>query len=111
MYGRNLCRFRWINPRFLCRQKNGWNADAPVSVVSKAGMPDVIISQHTVASLADAALPHQGRPTIVTVGVGATSVLGANPGPGTSDVRHAAQRSEAPLTPPGPAPLPANLNA
>jgi uroporphyrin-III C-methyltransferase len=83
----------------------GWDADAPVCVVSKAGTPDVIISQHTVTSLADAALPHQGRPTIVTVGVGATSVIH------TTDVRHAAQRAGAPLTPPGPSPLTANLNA
>lgn len=49
----------------------GWPADAPVAVVSRAGWPDQITSDHGVDSLAEAALLHAGRPTVVTVGVGA----------------------------------------
>ncbi len=52
----------------------GWTADTPVLVVSRAGWPDQIASHHSVASLAEAALLHSGRPTVVTVGVGATAV-------------------------------------
>ncbi len=49
----------------------GWDARAPVSVVSRAGWPDQLHSDHTVANLARAAMLHSGRPTIVTVGAGA----------------------------------------
>lgn len=49
----------------------GWPADAPVSVVSRAGWPDMLHSQHDVARLAEAAVLHAGRPTVVTVGAGA----------------------------------------
>jgi uroporphyrin-III C-methyltransferase len=52
----------------------GWAAATPVLVVSRAGWPDQIASDHRVASLAEAALLHSGRPTVVTVGVGATAV-------------------------------------
>jgi uroporphyrin-III C-methyltransferase len=52
----------------------GWAAGTPVLVVSRAGWPDQIASDHSVASLAEAALLHSGRPTVVTVGVGATAV-------------------------------------
>jgi uroporphyrin-III C-methyltransferase len=55
----------------------GWAADAPVLVVSRAGWPDQMASDHNVASLAEAALLHSGRPTVVTVGVGATAVTRA----------------------------------
>jgi uroporphyrin-III C-methyltransferase len=55
----------------------GWASDTPVLVVSRAGWPDQIASDHSVASLAEAALLHSGRPTVVTVGVGATAVTGA----------------------------------
>ncbi len=58
----------------LTLQTAGWSSDTPAFVVSKAGMPDVISSQHTVASLGDASRLHAGRPTVVTVGVGATVV-------------------------------------
>ncbi|MEP7295144.1 MAG: uroporphyrinogen-III C-methyltransferase [Burkholderiales bacterium] len=51
--------------------KAGWVGDAPVSVVSRAGWPDQIHSDHTVATLGRAALLHAGRPTVVTVGAGA----------------------------------------
>ena len=49
----------------------GWPADAPVSVVSRAGWPDQLLSDHSVASLADATVLHAGRPAVVTVGAGA----------------------------------------
>jgi uroporphyrin-III C-methyltransferase len=52
----------------------GWTTDTPVLVVSRAGWPDQIASDHSVASLAEAALLHSSRPTVVTVGVGATAV-------------------------------------
>ena len=53
----------------------GWPADTPVLVVSRAGWPDQIASDHDVASLSEAALLHSGRPTVVTVGVGARPVV------------------------------------
>lgn len=49
----------------------GWAADSPVSVVSRAGWPDQLHSDHQVGSLAGASMLHAGRPTIVTVGAGA----------------------------------------
>jgi uroporphyrin-III C-methyltransferase len=55
----------------------GWATDTPVLVVSRAGWADQIVSDHSVASLAEAALLHSGRPTVVTVGVGATAVTRA----------------------------------
>lgn len=54
--------------------KAGWPADTPVCVVSRAGWPDAVASEHLVADLAAAALLHAGRPTVVTVGAGATAV-------------------------------------
>ena len=52
----------------------GWSADTPVSVVSRAGWPDQLASTHSVAGMGEAALLHSGRPTVVTVGVGAAAV-------------------------------------
>jgi uroporphyrin-III C-methyltransferase len=52
----------------------GWPAHTPVSVVSRAGWPDCIGSSHHLAQLAAASLLHAGRPTVVTVGAGATAV-------------------------------------
>ncbi len=52
----------------------GWPADTPVSVVSRAGWPDQLASDHRADTLAEAALLHAGRPTVVTVGVGAGPV-------------------------------------
>lgn len=49
----------------------GWAADTPVSVVSRAACTDQLASDHQVASLGEASLLHAGRPTVVTVGVGA----------------------------------------
>ena len=50
----------------------GWDARTPVLVVSRAGWPDALWSQHDVATLHDATVLHAGRPTVVTVGAGAT---------------------------------------
>lgn len=52
----------------------GWEAEAPVSVVSRAGWADALASSHRVGSLAEAAVMHAGRPTVVTVGAGAVAV-------------------------------------
>jgi len=55
----------------------GWPAGTPALVVSRAGWPDELATEHTVASLADATLLHSGRPTVVTVGVGAEPIAAA----------------------------------
>ena len=49
----------------------GWPGSTPVCVVSRAGWPDALTTDHSVASLADAAGPHADRPAVVTVGAGA----------------------------------------
>ena len=49
----------------------GWPADTPVSIVSRAGWPDQLASEHLVGDLAAACVLHAGRPAVVTVGVGA----------------------------------------
>lgn len=53
----------------------GWPSDTPVCVVSRAGWPDHIASDHTVATLPRASLLHSGRPTVVTVGAGAAPLF------------------------------------
>ncbi|MBV8603654.1 MAG: uroporphyrinogen-III C-methyltransferase [Pelomonas sp.] len=55
----------------------GWAAGTPVLVVSRAGCADAITSDHEVGNLAAASLLHRGRPTVVTVGVGARAVASA----------------------------------
>lgn len=70
----------------------GWPADTPVSVVSRAGWPDQIASDHRVDSLAAAAVLHAGRPAVVTVGVGARPIAAlrsVNPGVQAQAERHA----------------------
>lgn len=52
----------------------GWAPDTPTLVVSRAGCADAITSEHALADLAHAALLHRGRPTVVTVGIGASLV-------------------------------------
>ena len=49
----------------------GWPGNTAVCVVSRAGWPDALTTDHTVASLADATAPHADRPAVVTVGAGA----------------------------------------
>jgi len=53
----------------------GWSGDTPTSVVSRAGWPDQLASEHRLADLAAASVLHAGRPTVVIVGVGAGAVL------------------------------------
>ena len=55
----------------------GWPADAPALVVSRAGWPDMLASDHTAATLAQAAVLHAGRPTLVTIGAGAVALAAA----------------------------------
>jgi uroporphyrin-III C-methyltransferase len=57
-------------------QRCGWAHDTPAMVVSRAGWPDQLRSDHSVATLAHAALLHSGRPTVVTVGAGARPLRG-----------------------------------
>ncbi|HEY0858707.1 MAG TPA: uroporphyrinogen-III C-methyltransferase [Albitalea sp.] len=56
----------------------GWPSDTPVSVVSRAGWPDQLHSDHNIATLPRAAMLHAGRPTIVTVGAGARTLSEVN---------------------------------
>jgi uroporphyrin-III C-methyltransferase len=49
----------------------GWPADTPALVVSRAGWPDALVSEHAVGRLVDAEALHSGRPAVVTVGAGA----------------------------------------
>jgi uroporphyrin-III C-methyltransferase len=53
----------------------GWPAETPVCVVSRAGWPDQLVSEHDVGTLPAACVLHTGRPAVVTVGVGARPVL------------------------------------
>lgn len=55
-------------------QAAGWPAETPTLVVSRAGCTDALRSEHVLADLGAAALLHRGRPTVVTVGAGATPV-------------------------------------
>ncbi len=59
--------------------KAGWPADTPVCVVSRAGWPDSLCSDHRVQDLAGAACLHAGRPTVVTVGAGARAAQSVAP--------------------------------
>lgn len=52
----------------------GWGPDTPVCTVSRAGCADAVVSQHALVDLAQASVLHAGRPTVVTVGVGAETV-------------------------------------
>ncbi len=49
----------------------GWPVDTPVCVVSRAGCADPLVSEHRLATLAEGALPHGNRPTVVMVGAAA----------------------------------------
>jgi uroporphyrin-III C-methyltransferase len=55
----------------------GWSLDTPVCVVSRAGWPDALASDHALSALGAAAVLHAGRPTVVTVGAGAAAVATA----------------------------------
>lgn len=66
-------------------QAAGWPEDTPVSVVSRAGWPDVRHSEHALSTLGHAAMLHAGRPTVVTLGAGAAP-LSASGAPGAQDL-------------------------
>lgn len=53
---------------------SGWAPDTPACVVSHAGWPDQLLSDHTVATLDRAAMLHAGRPSVVTVGAAARPI-------------------------------------
>ena len=65
----------------------GWPADALVSVVSRAGWPDELASDHVLAGLGEAAVLHAGRPTVVVVGAGARKIDGFPSRPASSPAR------------------------
>ena len=83
----------------------GWPADTPALVVSRAGWPDQLVSDHRIASLAAACVMHAGRPAVVTVGVGATAITAhpAAAGPGNTgsarDLPLEGHQAEAPTRP------------
>lgn len=52
----------------------GWPQDTLVSVVSRAGWPDMRHTVHSVGTLDEASAIHAGRPTLVIVGAGATEI-------------------------------------
>ncbi len=56
----------------------GWPENTAVSVVSRAGWPDELRSDHLLAHLGQASLLHSGRPSVVVVGAGAAPVGSAN---------------------------------
>ena len=59
----------------------GWPGDAPALVVSRAGWPDELASDHAVETLGSATVLHAGRPTVVIVGAGARTVAASAPSP------------------------------
>jgi len=75
----------------------GWSPTTPVLVISRAGCADELASDHTIASLAEASMLHAGRPTVVTVGVGATPLAG--PSLGVADGAQARRQAEAAARP------------
>ncbi|MDP2005111.1 MAG: uroporphyrinogen-III C-methyltransferase [Rubrivivax sp.] len=60
----------------------GWAEDTPVCVVSRAGWPDALASEHRLGELSAAAMLHAGRPSVVTVGAGARAVSRPSACPG-----------------------------
>jgi uroporphyrin-III C-methyltransferase len=67
-------------------------------VVSRAGWPDQLHSDHALRDLGSAAMLHAGRPTVVTVGAGAAPLTA------TSAVVPAAQEADEPAPHPAPRP-------
>jgi uroporphyrin-III C-methyltransferase len=59
----------------------GWPPETPVAVVSRAGWSDRHTSDHRVDTLPEAVVLHGGRPTVVIVGVGATTLSAAASSP------------------------------
>lgn len=73
----------------------GWAEDTPVCVVSRAGWPDRLGSDHRLDDLGQAALLHAGCPTVVTVGAGAKA-LGTPPRSSARDHVHPVVAASAP---------------
>jgi len=73
----------------------GWPKETPVLVASRAGWPDELASEHSVATLGDATVLHSGRPTVVTVGIGAESIATAAQARGTELAGSLAERATA----------------
>lgn len=71
----------------------GWPAQTPAVVVSRAGWPDEIATDHRVATLGDATVLHAGRPTLVTVGIGAAAIEGIASAPRRGHEREASSAS------------------
>ena len=71
----------------------GWPSQTEVCVVSRAGWPDELHSDHTVGSLGQASMLHAGRPTVVVVGAGARPLGAVSP----YSEDHAPAASMAPL--------------
>ncbi|MDO9313598.1 MAG: uroporphyrinogen-III C-methyltransferase [Burkholderiaceae bacterium] len=65
----------------LARQlvQAGWPAQTEVCVMSRAGWPDEMHSDHTIDTLGQAGMLHAGRPTVVVVGAGARPLDAAQP--------------------------------
>lgn len=80
-------------------QASGWPADTPALVVSRAGCADAITSEHRLAELAAAALLHRGRPTVVTVGAGATTPAASGKPAPTTKIAVSPEHEQASLTP------------
>ena len=72
----------------------GWADDTPTSVVSRAGWPDQLHSDHALNQLAQASVLHAGRPMVVVVGAGAKP-LGDAP-VALTDTRHACLQKSKP---------------
>jgi uroporphyrin-III C-methyltransferase len=73
----------------------GWPGDTPASVVSRAGWPDQLHSDHTLNQLAQASVLHAGRPMVVVVGAGAKP-LAAAPATTPTETRSAALQKSKP---------------
>lgn len=65
---------RQLDPLSKGLLEAGWPSETTVSVVSRAGWPDMRHSMHTVGTLGEASDIHAGRPTLVIVGNGATDI-------------------------------------
>ena len=58
----------------------GWPAETAACVVSRAGWPDELSTDHRVDTLDRASMLHAGRPTVVVVGAGAQPLPAARAG-------------------------------
>lgn len=86
----------------------GWPARTAVAVVSRAGWADELASDHTVATLAEAALLHAGRPSVVMVGVAAEPLPGRPAGRSVTGGSLESRGSRRVVADPGALPLPAS---